>query len=266
MLCVIRTHSASLIISFSPPLFLSQVIILEYFSNHNPPIPTNHLSTHITMAFNDMYTNFDDMPIEENLLRGTYAYGFEKPSDVQQRIIGPIIKGNDLNIRSYGGSGKTAAYCVGLLGRVDMDVDAIQGLIMCPTRELATSIHCMLSHLGEYISTDENNYCLFVGGTAVRDSISKLESGKCVIAVGTPGRLLDLANRGLMRLDGLKTVIYDEADDIMDKGFEDQIHELNNITPDSAQVVILSPTAQGANALANKIMRCPEEIIVKGRK
>eukprot|EP00658_Telonema_sp_P-2_P045441 TRINITY_DN33401_c0_g1_i1.p1 TRINITY_DN33401_c0_g1~~TRINITY_DN33401_c0_g1_i1.p1 ORF type:complete len:100 (+),score=32.85 TRINITY_DN33401_c0_g1_i1:85-384(+) len=81
------------------------------YHNNNPQNPP----TYQNMAFNDMYSQFDDMPIQENLLRGIYAYGFEKPSDVQQRIIGPIIKGTDITVRAAAGTGKTAAYCVCLL-------------------------------------------------------------------------------------------------------------------------------------------------------
>ena len=159
--------------------------------------------------------NFDDMKLREDLLRGIYAYGFEKPSAIQQRAIVPCITGRDVIAQAQSGTGKTATFAISILQQLDMELHETQALILAPTRELAQQVNfgnlivraalnvtCLCNFiclqiqkvviaLGDYM----NALChACIGGTNVRDDMNKLSSGMHVV-VGTPGRVLDMINR-----------------------------------------------------------------------
>uniref|UniRef100_A0A8D3E873 RNA helicase n=1 Tax=Scophthalmus maximus TaxID=52904 RepID=A0A8D3E873_SCOMX len=155
----------------------------------------------------DVTPTFDTMGLREDLLRGIYAYGFEKPSAIQQRAIKQIIKGRDVIAQSQSGTGKTATFCVSVLQCLDIQVRETQALILAPTRELAGQIQKVLLALGDYMNV-QCHAC--IGGTNVGEDIRKLDYGQHVVA-GTPGRVFDMIRRRSLRTRAIKMLVLDEA-------------------------------------------------------
>jgi translation initiation factor 4A len=186
-----------------------------------------------------VYTSFDEMPFQQQLLRGVYAYGFETPSPIQQRAIVPMMNGSDLIGQAQAGTGKTATFAIGVLARLDLSASAssastlLQAIILSPTRELAVSTNHILSQLGMYLAQDTNpKFCHpLVGGSKIQDDIQKLESGTLAAVVGTPGRTLDLIKCGALKTSSLKVIVVDEVDEIMSVGFVDQLDDIMNSLP-----------------------------------
>nr|AII97731.1 BLTX345 [Nephila pilipes] len=166
--------------------------------------------------------NFDDMNLREELLRGIYAYGFEKPSAIQQRAIMPCIQGFDSIAQAQSGTGKTATFSIAILQKIDTTLRECQALILAPTRELAQQIQKVVIALGDYL----NALChACIGGTNVREDIRKLELGVHVV-VGTPGRVYDMISRKALRTDHIRIFVLDEADEMLSRGFKDQIYDV----------------------------------------
>mmetsp|Transcript_4149 Transcript_4149/g.12116 ORF Transcript_4149/g.12116 Transcript_4149/m.12116 type:complete len:395 (-) Transcript_4149:222-1406(-) len=206
------------------------------------------------------FDSFDDMNLQDGLLRGIYSYGFEKPSAIQQRAIRPIIDGRDTIGQAQSGTGKTAAFLVGALARTDFGQHMCQALVLAPTRELALQIQKVACALGDYLGI-RCHVC--IGGTARRDDLQALRSGQHVV-VGTPGRVLDMIQKGALGIASLKVLILDEADEMLSYGFKDQIYSVFKILHPEVQVCLFSATlAPDILDLTSKFMRDPVRILVK---
>ncbi|GFX81985.1 eukaryotic initiation factor 4A-II [Trichonephila clavipes] len=204
--------------------------------------------------------NFDDMNLREELLRGIYAYGFEKPSAIQQRAIIPCIKGLDSIAQAQSGTGKTATFSIAILQKIDTSLRECQALILAPTRELAQQIQKVVIALGDYMNA-QCHAC--IGGTNVREDIRKLEMGVHVV-VGTPGRVYDMISRKALRVDHIRIFVLDEADEMLSRGFKDQIYDVFTKMPSSIQVILLSATMPAdVLEVTKKFMREPVRILVK---
>ncbi|KIS66488.1 putative translation initiation factor eIF4A [Mycosarcoma maydis] len=204
--------------------------------------------------------NFDNMELKEELLRGVYAYGFERPSAIQARAIVPVIKGHDVIAQAQSGTGKTATFSIAILQRIDPSIKAVQALILAPTRELAQQIQKVVIALGDYMKID-CHAC--IGGTNVREDMAKLNEGAQVV-VGTPGRVYDMINRRAFKTDQLKMFCLDEADEMLSRGFKDQMYEVFQLLPQDTQCVLLSATMpQEVLEVTKKFMRDPIRILVK---
>ncbi|GIY96000.1 eukaryotic initiation factor 4A-II [Caerostris extrusa] len=204
--------------------------------------------------------NFDDMNLREELLRGIYAYGFEKPSAIQQRAIIPCIKGLDVIAQAQSGTGKTATFSIAILQKIDPNVRECQALILAPTRELAQQIQKVMIALGDYMSA-QCHAC--IGGTNVREDIRKLEMGVHIV-VGTPGRVFDMISRKALRTDCIKIFVLDEADEMLSRGFKDQIYDVFTTLSSNIQVILLSATMPiDVLDVTKKFMREPIRILVK---
>jgi len=200
------------------------------------------------------------MNLKEDLLRGIFAYGFEKPSAIQQRAIMPVIKGNDVIAQAQSGTGKTATFSISALHTIDLNVLECQALVLAPTRELAQQINKVILALGDYLKV-KSIAC--IGGTAVRETVEKLQEGVHVI-VGTPGRVFDMINRGALNPDFMKMFILDEADEMLSRGFKDQIYDVFRKLPANIQVVLLSATMPtDVLEVTKRFMREPINILVK---
>ena len=207
--------------------------------------------------------SFDDMPLHQNLLRGIYSYGFEKPSSIQQRAIAPFTRGGDIIAQAQSGTGKTGAFSIGLLQRLDFRHNVIQGLVLSPTRELALQTAEVISRIGEFLSNGSSFCETFVGGTRVQDDLRKLQNG-VIVAVGTPGRVSDVIKRGALRTEMLRVLVLDEADEMLSQGFADQIYEIFRFLPKDIQVALFSATMpEEVLELTKKFMRDPVRILVK---
>jgi len=212
----------------------------------------------ISSNWTQIAATFDDMGLEENLLRGIYAYGFEKPSAIQQRAILPMLKGHDTIAQAQSGTGKTAAFTVSTLQLTDVNKRHCQAMLLAPTRELAQQIQKVAVALGDYLKM-EIHCC--VGGTAVRDDIRKLQEGVHIV-VGTPGRVFDMINRGALRLEACRLFILDEADEMLSRGFKDQIYDIFKFLPEKVQVALFSATMpMEVLEVTDRFMREPVRIL-----
>jgi translation initiation factor 4A len=205
-------------------------------------------------------TSFDDMNLKDDLLRGIYAYGFEKPSAIQQRAIMPILAGHDTIAQAQSGTGKTATFSISVLQQIDLKVNRCQALILAPTRELAQQIQKVVSALGDFLNV-ASHAC--VGGTLVRDDIRILKEGVQVV-VGTPGRVYDMINRQILVLSACRMFVLDEADEMLSRGFKDQIYDVFQFMPQTIQVCLLSATMpEEILEITHRFMRNPIRILVK---
>jgi len=204
--------------------------------------------------------SFDDLDLPEQLLRGIYSYGFEKPSAIQQRAIKPVLDGRDTIGQAQSGTGKTATFVIGALAQIDASDHMTQALILAPTRELAQQIHKVGLALGDYQKV-KCHAC--IGGTSVREDIEKLKDGQHLV-VGTPGRVYDMLSKNRFKLDHLRVFTLDEADEMLSRGFKDQIYDIFKCLPPNVQVCLFSATMPPEILdLTGKFMRDPVRILVK---
>ncbi|KAJ2000152.1 translation initiation factor eIF4A [Coemansia thaxteri] len=214
----------------------------------------------ITSNYDTVVESFDDMNLDDNLLRGIYAYGFERPSAIQQRAIVPVLKGHDVIAQAQSGTGKTATFSISILQKIDPTIPQIQALVLAPTRELAQQIQKVMASLGDFRKA-KIHAC--TGGTRVADDASALNSGVHVV-VGTPGRVFDMIKRGALKTASIKLFALDEADEMLSRGFKDQIYEVFQLLPAEVQVVLLSATMPTeVFEVTDKFMRNPISILVK---
>ena len=223
-----------------------------------PPMEPN--SEDIQTNWDEAIETFDAMDLREDLLRGIYAYGFEKPSAIQQRAIKPMLLGRDVIAQAQSGTGKTATFAIGILQQIDTALQECQALVLAPTRELAQQIVKVIVALGDFMSV-RTHAC--VGGTAVRDDIRTLQQGVHVV-VGTPGRVFDMINRRALRLTDVRLFALDEADEMLSRGFKDQIYEIFKFLPEQVRVALFSATMPlEILEITSRFMQDPIRILVK---
>tara|TARA_B110000285_G_scaffold164887_1_gene184177 strand:+ start:346 stop:1542 length:1197 start_codon:yes stop_codon:yes gene_type:complete len=212
------------------------------------------------------FKSFDDMELDDCLLRGIYAYGFEKPSYIQMRAIVPFSRGRDLIAQAQSGTGKTATFLIGVLQKIHKEVGKKtkpQAIIVAPTRELAQQIFMVCNHLSKYMKV--LSHCA-IGGTSVYDDIRSLEKGVHIV-IGTPGRILHLCSKKYLDTGSVKTIILDEVDEIFSTGFKDQIYDIFQFLPEECQVGLFSATMQDVTLeLSKKILRNPVKVFVKNEE
>jgi len=217
--------------------------------------------TEIESNWDQVTENFDDMELKSELLRGIYAYGFERPSAIQQRAIMPAIKGHDVIAQAQSGTGKTATFSISILQKIDPAIKSPQALVLAPTRELAQQIGKVVVALGDFMDI-KCHAC--VGGTNVREDMKILSDDGVQVVVGTPGRVFDMINRNAFNTEAMKMFVLDEADEMLSRGFKDQIYEIFTLLPPSTQVVLLSATMPtDVLEVTKKFMRDPVRILVK---
>eukprot|EP00090_Calanus_glacialis_P009524 TRINITY_DN1790_c0_g1_i1.p1 TRINITY_DN1790_c0_g1~~TRINITY_DN1790_c0_g1_i1.p1 ORF type:complete len:417 (+),score=123.18 TRINITY_DN1790_c0_g1_i1:57-1307(+) len=214
----------------------------------------------IDSNWDEVCENFDDMDLKEELLRGIYAYGFEKPSAIQQRAIVPCIKGMDVIAQAQSGTGKTATFSIAVLQKIDTGLRETQALMLAPTRELAQQIQKVVMSLGDYMGA-QCHAC--IGGTSVREDMRKLDEGQHIV-VGTPGRVFDMISRKILRPNYIKQFVLDEADEMLSRGFKDQIYDVFRHLNQETQVILLSATMPDeVLEVTSRFMREPIRILVK---
>jgi len=214
-----------------------------------------------TTTFNlETFTDFDSMDLPENLLRGIYAHGYERPSSIQTKAIVPLKSGVDLIAQSQSGTGKTATFLIGSLSRVDVELKKPQVLVLAPNRELAMQINSVMVALSHYMGIKT---ALIMGGTKVDENFRILDEGAQFI-IGTPGRVFDMIKRFALRTDNIKSFILDEADEMLSREFKDQIYEIFQYVPKTSQICLFSATMPlVALNLTDKFMNNPLKILVK---
>ncbi|KAG0246531.1 translation initiation factor eIF4A [Mortierella sp. GBA43] len=213
----------------------------------------------IESNWDEVVDNFDNMNLNPELLRGIYAYGFERPSAIQQRAIVPCLKSRDVIAQAQSGTGKTATFSISVLQKLDVNNKQCQALILAPTRELAQQIQKVVLALGDFMKIKCHG-C--IGGTNVQDDMARLRDGSHVV-VGTPGRVLDMIKRGALKTDSIKMFVMDEADEMLSRGFRDQMFDVFQLLPPTTQVVLLSAMPTEVMDVTTKFMRDPIRILVK---
>ena len=207
--------------------------------------------------------SFDELGLKDDLLRGVYSYGFEKPSAVQQRAIIPILKGRDTIVQSQSGTGKTAVFCLGALQCVNVQERETQVIILSPTRELAEQSQKVCLALGDYMNVQV--HCC-VGGKRVSDDIKALKSGAHIVS-GSPGRVLHMIQERHLSTKKVKLLVLDEADEMLKKGFKEQVYDIHRFLPSSIQVVLVSATLpQDILEMTENFMKTPFKILQPRRQ
>lgn len=208
----------------------------------------------------EIIPTFDGLGLREDLLRGIYSYGFEKPSAIQQRAIKAITKGRDVIAQAQSGTGKTATFSISSLQCIDTQVRETQVLVLSPTRELALQIQKVVLALGDYMSV-QCHAC--IGGTSLGEDIRKLDYGQHIVS-GTPGRVFDMIRRRNLRTRSIKMLVLDEADEMLNQGFKEQIYDIYRYLPPATQVVVISATLpHEILEMTQKFMTDPIRILVK---
>lgn len=206
-------------------------------------------------------TSFEELGVSEPLLRGISEMGFENPMPVQEKVIPVLLNGDhDLVALAQTGTGKTAAFGLPVIQRVDIDRNVPQALILAPTRELCLQIAGDLADFSKYIP--ELRVLPVYGGSSIESQIRALRQGVQII-VATPGRLIDLINRGVVKLADVHTVVLDEADEMLNMGFVDSINDILAHVPEDRKMLLFSATMPAEVArISKRFMHNPEEIVV----
>ena len=209
-------------------------------------------------------TTFKELGVSDDLLRGIADMGFETPMPVQEKVIPELLSGDrDLVALAQTGTGKTAAFGLPLIQRVDTSRRVPQALILAPTRELCLQIAGDLADFSKYI--DGLVVLPVYGGSSIESQIKALRQGVQII-VATPGRLIDLINRGVVNLADVHTVVLDEADEMLNMGFVDSINDILGHVPDDRKMLMFSATMPAEVArIAKRFMKDAKEIVVGTR-
>jgi ATP-dependent RNA helicase DeaD len=206
-------------------------------------------------------TNFEEMGFTPGILKAIQELGFEQPMPVQEKVI-PLMLGEEGDIIALAqtGTGKTAAFGLPLVQMTDTDLNSTQALILCPTRELCMQITGDLTDYARY--TGKLRILAVYGGASIDNQIRELKKGIHII-VATPGRLIDLIGRRAAKLAAVKTVILDEADEMLNMGFLDSINEILEEVPDGRRTLLFSATMSTEIAgIARRYMENPKEITI----
>ncbi|HRK16496.1 MAG TPA: DEAD/DEAH box helicase, partial [Prosthecobacter sp.] len=182
---------------------------------------------------------FAELGLTPELLKAIEAQGFEQPSPIQAQAIPVALTGRDVVGQSQTGSGKTLAFGLPAVQRIDAANRAVQVLVMCPTRELAMQVCAEIHKVASF--KDGVRATPVYGGASYDRQIRALQAGSQIV-VGTPGRILDFVDRGTLKLDSLQTLVFDEADEMLDMGFADEIERLMEAVPAERQTIFFSAT------------------------
>ncbi len=208
------------------------------------------------------FNTWDELNLPPNLLRGIYATGFEKPSDIQSKAIHPIMCGRDLIAQAQSGTGKTGSFTIGSLSVVDVNDNSNQVLIMVPTHELAHQITGVITSLSSMMHGIRIK--TIIGGSSIDDDAENMRKNCPHIIVGCPGRVQDMIRRRYINADKLKLVVLDEADEMLSFGFKDQIYNVFKYLNKDVQIALFSATLpSNIFQITSKFMRNPVKICVK---
>ena len=201
--------------------------------------------------------NWDELDIDSSILRGIYAYGFEKPSPIQAKAIQPIIDGKDLIAQAQSGTGKTAAFTIGALTKVDITLNKTQVLILSPTRELSVQTASVVSGIGNMMEG-------LVVATLFGGASFSYHTQSPHIICGCAGKVFDMLQRNKINGQDIKLLILDEADEMLSLGFKDQVYNIFQYFNNDVQVAIFSATLpEHVYSITEKFMRDPVTISVK---
>ena len=214
-----------------------------------------------TSEATDPTEGFENLGLPSEVLKAITKVGFETPSPIQAHTIPVLMDGHDVVGLAQTGTGKTAAFALPILSRIDPSVRAPQALVLAPTRELALqvadSFQAFADHLGSL------NVLPIYGGQAYGIQLSGLRRGAHIV-VGTPGRVIDHLEKGSLDISGLRFLVLDEADEMLNMGFQEDVERILEDTPDDKQVALFSATMPSAiRRMSKQYLKDPREITVK---
>ena len=211
------------------------------------------------------FNNWDELDINSNLLRGIYAYGFEKPSPIQRKAIKPIIDKKDIIAQAQSGTGKTATFTIGALSLINTNENVTQILCLSPTRELSVQTANVMRGIGSMIPNLRVQ--VLVGGSSIDEDVGNLKSNVPHVIVGCPGRVYDMMRRNNIGSKNIKLVILDEADEMLSSGFKEQVYNIFQYFSNNIQVALFSATLpEHITGITSKFMRDPVKIRVKAEQ
>ena len=203
--------------------------------------------------------SFKDLPLSPEIMRGIEELGFRNLFPIQAQAIMPLLQGKDVIGQAQTGTGKTAAFGVPMVERLNPKINNVQALVLEPTRELAIQVADHINRIGKFAGF---KVLPVYGGESIQRQIYELERGVHIV-VGTPGRIIDHLERGTLSLSSVKIVVLDEADRMLDMGFIDDVEYIVSRVPRNRQTSLFSATIdQTVMSLCNKYMRNPEKILV----
>ena len=203
--------------------------------------------------------SFEDLDINDDLLRGIYSYGFEKPSKIQYKSLPIFDSGKDMIAQSQSGTGKTGAFSIGILNNLDIKMKKTQYIVLTPTHELAKQIYSVIENLGARMDI---SICKVIGKTNINDSIRELSRDPQII-VATPGRLFDMISKKHIFTDNIKTLIIDEADEMLSSGFMEVLQNIIRCIPKTSQMCLFSATMpKEIIDLTENFMNNPEKLLI----
>jgi ATP-dependent RNA helicase DeaD len=203
--------------------------------------------------------SFKDLPLSMEVLRSIEELGFESLFPIQAQAIIPLLEGKDVIGQARTGTGKTAAFGVPMVEKLNPEIRKVQGLVLVPTRELAVQVAANIKLFAKYAKL---KVLPVYGGEPIQRQIRALTSGVHIV-VGTPGRLIDLLKRRVLNLSSVKTAVLDEADRMLDMGFIEDIEYILARTPSNKQTSLFSATIdKTVMSVCNRYMKNPEKILV----
>lgn len=206
-------------------------------------------------------TAFATLPLNKSMLQNLDSLGYSEMTPIQAHSLPPILAGSDVIAQAKTGSGKTAAFGIGLLSRLDVTSFRVQGLVLCPTRELADQVCKELRRLARF--TDNIKILTLCGGVPFGPQLGSLEHGAHIV-VGTPGRILDHLRRGSLNLRSLRMLVLDEADRMLDMGFQEDLATIVEATPKRRQTLLFSATyPESIAAMSATVQRQPVTVKVE---
>ena len=209
--------------------------------------------------------SFEDLGVRDDLLRAIQELGFENPMPVQEKVIPLLLspEGRDVVALAQTGTGKTAAFGLPVIQRVDTQRRVPQALVLAPTRELCLQIAADLQDMAKY--TPDLEVLPVYGGSSIESQIRALRRGVQII-VATPGRLIDLINRKVVNLSDVHTVVLDEADEMLNMGFVDSITDILSHVPEQRRMLLFSATMpREVEHIARRFMHEPQEVVIGTR-
>lgn len=210
-----------------------------------------------------MVTKFNELGISEPIMKAIEKMGFEESTPIQTETIPLAMQGNDVIGQAQTGTGKTAAFGIPMIEKIDQKQRKIQGLVVAPTRELAIQVAEEINRLAKFAGV---RALAVYGGQQMTRQIRALKDGPQIV-VATPGRLLDHMRRKTVRIDMVQTVVLDEADEMLNMGFIDDIRDILKGIPEEHQTLLFSATMpKGIRDIATHLMKNPKEIKVKTKE
>jgi translation initiation factor 4A len=202
--------------------------------------------------------NFDDMSLDEKLLHGVYSIGFLRPSPVQAKAIKPLKDGFDVIAQAQSGTGKTGAFVIGTLARLEIAANSGPVILALePVRELARQTADAFADIGKYM---ELRVCCCIGGTSMQEARANAKRAHVIVA--TPGRIIDMVKRGWVSLASVRTLVLDEADEMLSTGFQEDMRWIVEAIPRACQVAVFSATFSSETFEVTRLFVKPDAVNV----